>query len=558
MKTENAILRSADSQKLHARVHAVRTKRVLVTVATGAALALAVFVVVFGVEMIADWLFELSWPVRCAVLILNLGAEFFVSWRFAIQPYLHRPNDDSIALQIERAMPEFRSRFIASIQLARLGESGVSEALVKALLAETAAMAARLDFRSVVKMKRLHRAAAITAGMFVVAVSMFAWSGHASVTLIKRSFLSHDAVPRKTQIGSITGDTTVGLGDDLKIEVTAQGVIPSSGQLVVKSASGLTHEFSLEADPAVRGRFSRMLKSVQEPLTYSVQLGDSTTQFYQINALPRPAIVSLECEQVCPAYTKLGSVRRTPGDLTLLAGSRLNLKVKASRNIKEAEVFLAGVETKIPLSVNPLNRSELTGTVPIPAKDLTGFSIHLVDDHGIASRDPATYRIDLVPDKPPTVKITFPNRREELITSQGSMLIGFEASDDFGIAKATLHYAVNGESGGSEKTVELDLAGQRGKTLDRRFEWKIGALNPRPPIDSTLDYWFEVSDTNDVTGPGTAASEHFQAKIVSTEDKLADLSNRLMNSLGGLDEIATNQEQLNQKLGTVIFAKPGP
>src|SRR2546428_14192728 len=111
----------------------------------------------------------------------------------------------------------------------------------------------------------------------------------------------------------------------------------------------------------------------------------------------------------------------------LRVASTFNLKIKASRNIKEAAVLLAGVDTKIPLRVNERNRSELTGSVPIPGKDVTGFSVQLVDENGIASRGAATYRIDLVPDKSPTVKITFPERREELLTPQGTLMIGFEA-----------------------------------------------------------------------------------------------------------------------------------
>ncbi len=557
MKTETPASYSADVRRLLVRLSRVREKRALVIAATGASLAVALFVAFLAVEMAVDWLADLSWLTRAAVLVFSLGVTGFVLFRHALWPFWKRPGDDEIALRIERALPEFRSRFIASIQLARSQDGGVSAGLVKALIAETEAMAARLDWRSVVKTKRLWRVALAVAGAIIVAGALFAWGGRSSVTLFKRAFLSREAVPRKTQIINVTGDAVVGVGDDLKIEATAQGVVPGAGQLTVKSATGLTHEFTFNVDPDARGKFSTRLKSVQEPFTYSIRLNDAATEFFHVNALPRPGVMSVECEQVYPAYTKLGTVRRAPGDLTLLAGSRLNLKVKASRNIKEATVLLAGVDAKIPLNLNARDRRELTGVIPIPGKDVTGFSIRLVDENGIASRDAATYRIDLVPDKPPTVKITFPERREELVTPQGAMLVAFEADDDFGIARAVLHYVVNPETGGAEKTVELDLAGKTGKSVSRRFDWKLGALNPRPPIDSTLEYWFEVFDTNDVTGPGIGTSEHFQAKIVSSADKLADLNNRLMHSIGGLNEIATDQDQLNQKLGTVIFAKPG-
>ena len=120
-----------------------------------------------------------------------------------------------------------------------------------------------------------------------------------------------------------------------------------------------------------------------------------------------------------------------------------------------------------------------------------------------------------------------------------------------------LHYAVNWSEGAPHKTVELDLAGARPKVLARRFEWKIARITPAPAEGDTIDFWLEARDANDVTGPGiTVMTEHWQARIVSDEEKRAELASRLNDTPQTLDAVRQTQEDLSQKLGELIHEKP--
>jgi len=54
------------------------------------------------------------------------------------------------------------------------------------------------------------------------------------------------------------------------------------------------------------------------------------------------------------------------------------------------------------------------------------------------------------------VRVTYPDRREELVTRQAVQPIAFEATDDFRISRARLRYRI-GESEESEtKTIDLE------------------------------------------------------------------------------------------------------
>ncbi len=540
-----------DLRGLHHRIDRVRRKRVTVMVTAGVALALTIFLASVTVESLLDWLVELPWLMRALILLGTLGVSGFFIRRDVIKPLRTQLNDDAIALVIERALPTFRTRYIASIQLARAEQQPSS--LVRALLAQTESLAATLNFREVVKLEKMKRALLI-AGAVMTAVIGLAWfGGSATPLLVKRAALFTVPLPRKTQIVSITGDRKIGVGEDLHIDVTATGVIPPRGTVVTTSAKGQTREFPLEAEPGQRGLFKTVIRSPQESFKYLVKLNDATSPSYRATTLLRPAVVQLTCQQIYPSYLKLKAVDRSPGDLKLLAGSHLKITVKASTGINRAWLRLVGPDKDAPLQIDPHKPQMLNGEIEIPPKDLTGFSVHMVDKAGIESGETATYRIDLVPDREPTIKITYPTRREELATPAATALIAFEAEDDFGLSKAMLHYT----SGATpEKTITFDLGRQTGRRLNRRFEWKLPSLNPHPQIGDVLEYWVTVADTNVVSGPGAATTEHYQIKVVTQDEKRLEFANRFSDTLGGIGEVAGTQEELNKALGETIFAKP--
>src|SRR5262249_52402858 len=151
---------------------------------------------------------------------------------------------------------------------------------------------------------------------------------------------------------------------------------------------------------------------------------------------------TIECEQEYPPYTRIKPAKRSLGDLSLLAGSKLKLKVTATKPLQNASIKLSGIEQEFPMRLDGENPKQAQGEFAVPAKGLNGFSVQMLDKEGMESRDAAVYRIDLVPDKAPVVRITYPDRKEELITRQAAMIVGIDALDDFEISKARLRYKI--------------------------------------------------------------------------------------------------------------------
>jgi len=508
-----------------------------------------------AVAMLLDWWLDCPLWARAMMLFWVLGVTGWLSWRYILTPLRRQPDDDAIALTVEKARPEFRSRLISSMQFPRPGVivPGTAASLARMTIAETEALAEPIDFTEVISTKELQKVSAWAVAVLALALFSFMYAGEVSRDLLKRAFLSSTLVPRHTRVFVLTGDTRIGRGDAIRLEAAARGVIPNNGRLIVKASGKRTQEYALEKDK--EGKFGRPIENVQQSFDYTVRLNDGVSRTHRIEVVPRPTAASIECEQVFPAYTQLPNAKRPLGDLTLLAGSRLKLVAVATHDLKQAVIRLAGLSNDVPMQVDPKNSREWRGEFAIPSKGLTGFSIEMLDTSGMESRDSAVYRIDVVPDRVPKVRVTYPDRREELVTRQAVQPIAFEATDDFRIAKARLRYRVGESEEAEMKTIELELGTNVVKEMRNVYQWSIRDFQP-PLIEGTrIEFWLDVEDNNDVTGPGIGMTEHQLLRVVSENEKRADLLNRAGDFIGTIGDVTGDQEKLNFTLGTLIYDK---
>ncbi|HZO85984.1 MAG TPA: hypothetical protein VFC26_12270 [Verrucomicrobiae bacterium] len=546
----------SSSRILIGKISALRTKVLMVAVLTGTAMAVAVGVEMLALAMFMDWWLDLPRWIRALMLFAQLAILGFILWRMVIVPIIRQPSDDELALMVEKARPEFKSRLIASVQLTRPGALGPNDSasMVEAMVEQTEAVAAPQDFTTIVSTERLQRIGILAASMLVLGLAGFFYGQAVTFGLLKRVFLSNTPVPRKTRVFVIDADKVVGRGDNVRLEAFVKGIVPATGKLVVRHRSRREQQYALEQDRAIKEKFGRTLENVQDTFTYQIRLNDGVSPWHQVQTVPRPTVATIVCDQEFPAYTELKPVRRSLGDLSLLAGSTLKVQAAATKELQSAAIRLSGIEGELPMA---LSASNINGQFTVPAKGLNGFSIYMVDTGGMESRDSAVYRVEIIPDKVPLVRLTYPERKEELVTRQALMIIGMDVSDDFKISKLRLRYKADTLDNGADKTLDLDLAGQQPQKLRRRFEWNLRDFKPLLAEGTRIEYWIEAEDNNNATGPGTGFSERQYLKVVSVEEKRADLLNRAGDYLGSISDVAADQEKLNRTLGQIIREKTG-
>src|SRR5262249_30291442 len=126
-------------------------------IGTGAAMAATALVAGLALGMLLDWWLDLPRWVRAAFLALDLAALVAILVYQILLPIFTGPDDDKIALMVEQAHPDFRTRLIASIQLSRPQAipAGASVSLVRAMIAQAEGLAETIDFTRVIKTDRM-------------------------------------------------------------------------------------------------------------------------------------------------------------------------------------------------------------------------------------------------------------------------------------------------------------------------------------------------------------------------------------------------------------------
>ena len=76
--------------------------------------------------------------VRALVLAVVLAGAAYVVIRYGVVPVVFGPDDEEIALWVESAEPDFRSRLISAVQFSRPGAvpAGASVSLVRAMIGQ--------------------------------------------------------------------------------------------------------------------------------------------------------------------------------------------------------------------------------------------------------------------------------------------------------------------------------------------------------------------------------------------------------------------------------------
>jgi hypothetical protein len=295
------------------------------------------------------------------------------------------------------------------------------------------------------------------------------------------------------------------------------------------------------------GRYGATIENVRESFTYVAAIHDGRSERREVRALPRPAVMDLAGRQTYPAYTKLAPSDHKPGEFLLFPGSALDLTITASQPLSGGTVRLLGHDGPVDSRVDGQDPRILHARFVAPDRDLTGFAVELLDTEEMASQDTTVYRVDVLTDEPPKVRIVRPSRQRELVTAAARVLVGYEAEDRFGIEKAVLHYTVND---GEPRSFALPVAEVGAKRVEESFDWPLADLEPSLQAGDEVQFWVEAHDQNAETATGKSAPRILA--VVTPREKRDDLLSRVGDHLGRVEQATSSQERLNAMLADWI------
>ena len=462
-------------------------------------------------------------------------------------------NDETLALEIERKNKDFDSRLISSIQFAKRKAKFPENApmsMVHNMILETKDVSKKFNFLKIVNPKALTRATLI---FFVIIITSGIWvySEKDNIPiLVKRALGEQIEIPRDTTIIEEPNISKVGIGDNIQMtfKVKSKKNSELKANLNIEYNSGRNVKVSLERTEKEPDTYTGTIEDVPESFSFDAQIDDAKTKTLTVTAIERPTIKNISATQVYPEFTKQSPTNHVPGDFTFFPGSEVTINIESSKELDSGNLKFLGLDNQMPLSVNEANKKEGVAKIKIPSQSLSGFSVSLTDSDEMDSKNNAIYKISLLTDLPPEIRITYPKRSEELVTRKATLLIKYEAIDRFGVNSINLKYK---REENEIVTIPLMKEESSKKQISDSYEWNLGSLKTGLSEGDQIEYWLEASDQN-LSGLNISSSEKLSLKVVTPEEKRADLLGRTSDALGSVDEATNDQENLNKDLESII------
>ena len=462
-------------------------------------------------------------------------------------------NDETLALEIERKNKDFDSRLISSIQFAKRQAAFPENApmsMIHNMILETKDASKKFNFLKIVNPKALTRATLI---FFVIIITSGIWvySEKDNIPiLVKRALGEQIEIPRDTTIIEEPNISKVGIGDNIQMtfKVKSKKNSELKANLNIEYNSGRNVKVSLERTEKEPDTYTGTIEDVPESFSFDAQIDDAKTKTLTVTAIERPTIKNISATQVYPEFTKQSPTNHVPGDFTFFPGSEVTINIESSKELDSGNLKFLGLDNQMPLSVNEANKKEGVAKIKIPSQSLSGFSVSLTDSDEMDSKNNAIYKISLLTDLPPEIRITYPKRSEELVTRKATLLIKYEAIDRFGVNSINLKYK---REENEIVTIPLMKEESSKKQISDSYEWNLGSLKTGLSEGDQIEYWLEASDQN-ISGLNISSSEKLSLKVVTPEEKRADLLGRTSDALGSVDEATNDQENLNNDLESII------
>ncbi len=444
----------SDAKMLDEKLAAVRSRWVLrdgVWAASRAALILVPVVIALGW---LDYQLHFSRSVRVVELIALAALIVWILRRF-VRPVMRRRRDTrAAALCVESAFDRFGGRLVSRVQFrGGVGVAGLSPALVEAACERVEREAAALPLSEAIDLRPVRGPAVGAAVMLVLLASVVAARPGPAGLWLRRTLLpfSEASWPQRTQLVGLEPRYHVRRGDPLEIGGRATGVVPRSGEVRWQTAEagglfgGETRYESF--DIAADGTFHATIGPLLESITLTVEAGDAEATGIEVEVVIPPELAAVEAVYHYPEYTGRSPDTVQSGDIRAIIGTRVALRFTADRPVERMEL---AVKSEAGDDVRAVELSSATeGSAEIRVRERGRYEVRLFDRYGFTSDAPATFVIDPIEDRVPTVTIGRP-AAEHTVTPATQLGVVFEAEDDFGVTGAVIRWQRR-RSGGGER-----------------------------------------------------------------------------------------------------------
>ena len=281
----------------------------------GLASFLAGALVILAVFMAVDWMWVVPVWVRALALPLLVGMGVFLLVRSR-----RRYTEPQAAVDAEQQFPELGQRLRTVLQYADPAREPVpaSPGLLRALVRQTDAFAAALDFRRLIPWPVFERRAIGLVFATIIGIWALLASPALRTAALRMLFLPVHYTTMKVE----PGDLTLKAGESLELAVTLEGrPVQAATWLHRKAGAGEWTARSLApaaepgaSAPPLVGRLTASLADCQEDVEYRVIAGEVQSQVFRVKVVHPLLLKKLQATIIPPSHTRLPRVVATDGN----------------------------------------------------------------------------------------------------------------------------------------------------------------------------------------------------------------------------------------------------
>ncbi len=250
-----------------------------------------------------------------------------------------------------------------------------------------------------------------------------------------------------TRLEVSPGDQRLKVGSDLTVQAILTGRPVCRVDLLYRPAGSMegwaVRSFIPPGKEPVESRdllgtFETTLTESGDDVEYRVMAGPVISPVYHVTVLHPLVLKGIEAEVQPPAYTRRPPTVVKEGNFKVIAGSRVRFHVTLDREPSMARLVLFPSGT--PPVALVADGNVLTGELPSVEKPVE-YEVDAVAADGMRLENATRFRIDIVPDRKPTVRFLKPKEQIE-VTPTTEVQMKVEAGDDFGLSAVGIVFQV--------------------------------------------------------------------------------------------------------------------
>lgn len=475
-------------------------------------------------------------------------------------------DDITLAKKVGGRFPEIKDRLVNAIQIySEKNSSDYSETLVHATLQTVQSAASNLDFKLAVDYSRLQTALRRGGIIAVITLTVF-FTFYRPLTaafgrILNPNLEIADPLPFAWKILPGNVETVQGQNVTIKIECIPDSNIsaplPDRISLWTRPAGIENYKEEL-LKPDSTGVFKLEFANVRQSFSYYATALDKNSprrrilksEEFLITTLKRPAVKRLQAEIEYPVYSKLEpkTLDENIGDVSALKGSRIKIRIESTKSLKKAELVFSD-SSIIPLNSGPFANDKAETSFRLSKNQ--SYHLNLTDQDDVGSQNPVEYRLSVIPDEYPLIKLVEPNKDTDINENMTVRLLA-DLQDDFGLTQLILHYKI-------ERTKDILPPPSDFSSLDLSFllshsqisqsvmyHWNFTSIGLQP--EDVMSYYLEIFDNDAVSGPKSSASEVRRLRFPSLEEILSEVNKEQDKNIAKAEDIAKESREIKKEL----------